>query len=53
MLKDCEIYVACRGHKRLMNIPTRALMIEAQIIYETTVFGRTLTALIAGGISAH
>jgi len=52
MLNDCEICVGCGGHKRLMNIPTRALMKEAQIINETTVFDRTLTALIAGGISA-
>jgi len=36
-----------------MNIPTQALMMEAQNVCETTVFGRTLTRLIAGGISTH
>jgi len=53
MLKGCEICVGRVGHKRLMNIPTQALMMEAQNVYETKVFARTLTASIAGGISAH
>ena len=53
MLNSCEMCVVRGVHKRLTNIPTQALMMEVQNVYETKVFGRTLIASIAGGISAH
>jgi len=36
-----------------MNIPTQILMMEAELVYHTTLFGQRLAILTAGGISVY